>query len=110
MLNRAMRQTYPPGSTFKIVTAAAALDAGVVTDVDEPTDTPDPYLLPGTSTMLPNAATGCGDASLADAVQWSCNTVIAQARRGGRAGRTWRPRRTVRLQRPGLRIPSGSPP
>src|SRR5690242_588947 len=29
MLNRAIRQTYPPGSTFKVVTAAAALDAGV---------------------------------------------------------------------------------
>lgn len=36
MLARAIRQTYPPGSTFKIVTAAS-LDAGVVTDVDGPT-------------------------------------------------------------------------
>ncbi|MFB6614482.1 penicillin-binding transpeptidase domain-containing protein [Streptomyces sp. NPDC085524] len=78
MLNRALRETYPPGSTFKIVTAAAALDAGVVTDVDAPTETPDPYPLPGTSTLLPNAGTGCQDASMADAVQWSCNTVMAK--------------------------------
>ncbi|MEU3466635.1 penicillin-binding transpeptidase domain-containing protein [Streptomyces sp. NPDC006687] len=77
MLNRALRETYPPGSTFKIVTAAAALDAGVVTDVDAPTRTPDPYTLPGTDTVLPNAGTGCEDASMAEAVQWSCNTVMA---------------------------------
>ncbi|MEV8531020.1 penicillin-binding transpeptidase domain-containing protein [Streptomyces sp. NPDC051211] len=78
MLNRALRETYPPGSTFKIVTAAAALDAGVVTDVDAPTTTPDPYPLPGTHTLLPNAATGCEDASMAEAVRWSCNTVMAK--------------------------------
>lgn len=78
MLNRAIRQTYPPGSTFKIVTAAAALDANVVTDVDAPTDTPDPYPLPGTRTSLPNEATGCEDASLADAIRVSCNTVMAK--------------------------------
>ncbi|MCM2387990.1 penicillin-binding transpeptidase domain-containing protein [Streptomyces albipurpureus] len=77
MVNRAIHQTYPPGSAFKMVTAAAALDAGVVTDVDAPTDTPDPYLLPGTRTLLPNAAPGCGNASLAYAIQWSCNTVMA---------------------------------
>ncbi|GGZ31211.1 penicillin-binding protein [Streptomyces inusitatus] len=78
MLNRAIRQTYPPGSAFKIVTAAAALDAGVVTDPEAPTGTPDPYLLPGTRTTLPDAADGCGDASLAYAIQWSCNTVMAE--------------------------------
>ncbi|MFI5802229.1 penicillin-binding transpeptidase domain-containing protein [Streptomyces sp. NPDC051561] len=78
MLNRAIRQTYPPGSTFKIVTAAAALDTGTVTDPDAPTDTPDPYLLPHTSTELPNEATGCADASLADAIRVSCNTVMAK--------------------------------
>lgn len=77
MLARPIRQTYPPGSTFKIVTAAAALDAGVVTDVDAPTDTPDPFVLPGTRQVLPNEATGCADASLAYAIQWSCNTVMA---------------------------------
>ncbi|MGW0364094.1 penicillin-binding transpeptidase domain-containing protein [Streptomyces sp. NPDC002990] len=78
MLNRALRETYPPGSTFKIVTAAAALDTGVVTDAHAPTDTPDPYPLPGTSTLLPNAGTGCEDASMAEAVRWSCNTVMAK--------------------------------
>ncbi|MEU6012876.1 penicillin-binding transpeptidase domain-containing protein [Streptomyces sp. NPDC047515] len=78
MLNRAIRQTYPPGSTFKIVTAAAALDAGVVTDPDAETDTPSPYVLPGTTTTLPNEAQGCENASLAEAIRVSCNTVMAE--------------------------------
>ncbi|HEY9437170.1 MAG TPA: penicillin-binding transpeptidase domain-containing protein, partial [Streptomyces sp.] len=77
MLNRAIRQTYPPGSAFKIVTAAAALDAGVVTDPDAPTDTPSPYILPGTSTTLPDEGRGCEKASLAEAIRVSCNTVMA---------------------------------
>lgn len=78
MLNRAVRQTYPPGSTFKVVTAAAALDAGVVTDLDEPTVSPDPYRLPGTRTSLTNEGDGCVDASLRVAFEWSCNTVFAK--------------------------------
>ncbi|WP_210572489.1 penicillin-binding transpeptidase domain-containing protein [Streptomyces sp. GESEQ-4] len=78
MLNRAVRQTYPPGSTFKVVTAAAALDAGVLKDLDEPTDSPDPYTLPGTTTRLTNEADGCRDASLREAFVWSCNTVFAR--------------------------------
>ncbi|MFF4753421.1 penicillin-binding transpeptidase domain-containing protein [Streptomyces sp. NPDC002514] len=78
MLNRAVRQTYPPGSTFKVVTAAAALDAGVVQDLDRPTDSPDPYTLPGTRTRLTNEAEGCADASLRAAFEWSCNTVFAK--------------------------------
>ncbi|MFF4790717.1 penicillin-binding transpeptidase domain-containing protein [Streptomyces sp. NPDC001276] len=78
MLNRAVRQTYPPGSTFKVVTAAAALDAGVVWDLDEPTDSPAPYLLPGTKTWLYNEADDCENASLRHAFEWSCNTVFAK--------------------------------
>jgi penicillin-binding protein A len=78
MLNRAVRQTYPPGSTFKVVTAAAALDAGVLTDLDARTDSPDPYRLPGTTTRLTNEADDCRNASLRSAFEWSCNTVFAK--------------------------------
>ncbi|MFE1289114.1 penicillin-binding transpeptidase domain-containing protein [Streptomyces sp. NPDC058751] len=78
MLNRAVRQTYPPGSTFKVLTAAAALDSGVVEDVDAPTGSPDPYRLPGTTTRLTNETEGCENASLRYAFTWSCNTVFAK--------------------------------
>ncbi|MEU5532354.1 penicillin-binding transpeptidase domain-containing protein [Streptomyces sp. NPDC020362] len=78
MLNRAVVQTYPPGSTFKVVTAAAALDAGVVTDLDGATRSPDPYRLPGTTTRLINEGDGCRDASVREAFTWSCNTVFAK--------------------------------
>ncbi|MFJ7100422.1 penicillin-binding transpeptidase domain-containing protein [Streptomyces albogriseolus] len=78
MLNRAVRRTYPPGSTFKVVTAAAALDAGVVRGLDEPTRSPDPYLLPGTTTRLVNGAGTCRNAPLREAFVRSCNTVFAQ--------------------------------
>ncbi|MDI3417154.1 peptidoglycan D,D-transpeptidase FtsI family protein [Streptomyces luteolus] len=84
MLNRAIRQTYPPGSAFKVVTAAAALDAGVVTDLDAKTRSPDPYTLPGTSTKLTNEVEGCKNASLRHAFEWSCNTVFANL--GARVG------------------------
>ncbi|WP_063753047.1 penicillin-binding transpeptidase domain-containing protein, partial [Streptomyces resistomycificus] len=78
MLNRAVRKTYPPGSTFKVVTAAAALDAGVVKDVDQRTDSPAPYRLPGTTTRLTNESDGCENLSLREAFKWSCNTVFAK--------------------------------
>jgi peptidoglycan glycosyltransferase len=78
MLNRAVRQTYPPGSTFKVVTTAAALDAGVVRGLDARTRSPDPYTLPGTSKRLRNASKGCRDASLREAFERSCNTVFAK--------------------------------
>ncbi|MVA74785.1 penicillin-binding protein 2 [Auraticoccus sp. F435] len=76
LANRAAREIYPPGSTFKLVTAAAALEAGWEPDTE--TDSPDRLQLPGTETYLPNQ-TDCGgdEVTLDQALQVSCNTAFA---------------------------------
>ncbi|MFF0724997.1 peptidoglycan D,D-transpeptidase FtsI family protein [Streptomyces sp. NPDC004134] len=77
MLNRALRETYPPGSTYKVVTAAAALESGEY-DMDEPTGAPETYKLPLSTNTLGNEVKGvCKDATLREALQWSCNSVYA---------------------------------
>lgn len=80
LTNRALRQPLPPGSTFKLVVASAALEDGLYSSVDQHTPSPDPYTLPGTTTPLsnenPNAP--CENASIRTALQYSCNNVFAK--------------------------------
>lgn len=79
LLNRPLVQTIPPGSTFKLVTAAAALEAGYEPNSDVPG--PALYPLPGSTKSLPNWFRGpCGPndtTTLANALAISCNTAFA---------------------------------
>jgi penicillin-binding protein A len=76
MLNRTTQELYPPGSTFKVVTAAAALDTGKVTP-----DTIIDGTSPKTFSGVPLANFGgqsFGPVSFTDALTNSVNTVFAQ--------------------------------
>ncbi len=76
MLNRALDGLYPPGSTFKVFTAAAALDNATVT-MDSHFDDPG-YLVIGNFTLHDNESEATGYSDLTRAFALSSNVDFAQ--------------------------------
>ena len=89
MLPRSYRELFPPGSTFKTVTAIAGLDAGVVT-LDEVFPVRDALPLPQSNAPLRNFGGGSCGGNLLTAFTVSCNVVFAEI--GLRLGNDFVPR------------------
>jgi penicillin-binding protein A len=79
MLDRALNQTYPPGSTFKLITAAAALSTGSYTP-STVIPAPNTLPLPQSTSILKNFdGESCGgQATLLQALTISCNTAFGE--------------------------------
>ncbi|MEA2002115.1 MAG: penicillin-binding transpeptidase domain-containing protein [Actinomycetota bacterium] len=79
LLNRATAASYPPGSTFKVITAAAAFESGVASS-GTPFPNPVELELPGSTATISNFNDqACGPGSevpLSTAFINSCNTIF----------------------------------
>lgn len=86
MFNRAVSGAYPPGSTFKPVTALAALESGVVTTQTRIRDA-GPYMFYASSGYTPacwiwNDRRGShGNINISEALKYSCNYYFYEASR-----------------------------
>lgn len=80
LVNRAIAETYPPGSTFKVITTAAALQSGSTPDTQLTSASRIP--LPDSTATLENyGGSACGGgptASLREAFARSCNTAFVE--------------------------------
>lgn len=80
LTNRAISETYPPGSTFKVITTAAALQAGA-SDAQQLTAAASIPLPNSTATLENYGGESCGNeptVSLQQAFALSCNTAFVQ--------------------------------
>lgn len=74
--NRATQSSYPPGSTFKVVTAAAAIDSGKF-EPDSVVDGSSPRTISG-APLANSGGANFGPITLTEALTNSVNTVWAQ--------------------------------
>jgi peptidoglycan glycosyltransferase len=78
LANRAITERFPPGSTFKVIVSAAALQAGLNPDTELTGGTS--YTAPDTTTPIRNApGVNCPtNLTLRNALRISCNTAFAR--------------------------------
>lgn len=78
LLARAFRETYFPGSTFKVVTAAAGLTSGKVTPELPIYPTEREFLPPTTTRPIRNFGNSTCGGGLIDIMRVSCNVAFAR--------------------------------
>jgi peptidoglycan glycosyltransferase len=77
LLNRAVQTTLAPGSTFKVLTAAAGVQFDNLTATSLVPAGP-AYTLPQSHSVVHNEVSGCADKiTLTTALMYSCNTAFA---------------------------------
>ena len=78
LLNRATQVTYPPGSTFKIITSSAAFSTGKVAGPNTPVDAPTDLSLQNGHTLINDDHEACGNGHppIIQAFWLSCNTAF----------------------------------
>jgi penicillin-binding protein A len=78
LLNRAIQETYPPGSTFKIVTSSAAFSTGMVANTSTTIPAPTILTLPNRNHLINDDGESCGDGhpEIIQAFYMSCNTAF----------------------------------
>src|SRR5580698_4346686 len=79
LLNRAINQTYPPGSSFKIITGSAGFSTGKVAGPQATIAAPQPLTLPNGNKLNNDGGEQCGDGNpqILEAFYLSCNTAFA---------------------------------
>ncbi len=80
LLNRAISVTYPPGSSFKVITSSAAFTTGKVANPGTTVNAPQPLTLPNGHQLNNDGGQNCGNGhpQVIEAFWLSCNTAFGQ--------------------------------
>jgi peptidoglycan glycosyltransferase len=81
LVNRAINDLFPPGSSFKIVTSSTAFSTNVVNNPNSTIPAPQFYRLPGSTHVLTNdynSPCGNGNPPIIFAFTVSCNTAFGK--------------------------------